>query len=154
MQQPNFEEVIETIVARDPRYAGDAYHFIREALDHTQKVSEKAAKSEKNPARSAAKKGGATRHVTGQELLGGIRDYALRLYGPMARTVFEEWGVRACEDFGEIVFNLLEAGLLSKTQKDSREDFKGGYDFEEAFSRPFLPAAKLPPAKAGKAADA
>ena len=78
--------------------------------------------------------------MTGQELLEGIRSFGLEQYGPMALTVFSEWGIRNCEDFGEIVFNMVENSLLAKTKKDSRDDFKGGYDFFEAFRRPFLPS--------------
>ncbi len=141
MQQPNFEEMLETIVARDPRFTADAYHFIREALDHTQKLVAKTPK-------------GTTRHVTGPELLDGIRQYALGLYGPMTQTVFADWGIRCCDDFGDIVFNLVEAGLLSKTQKDSREDFKGGYDFDDAFRKPFLPSGKTQPLRTSKPASA
>src|SRR6185436_2908988 len=85
---------------------------------------------------------GQLRHITGQELLAGIRDYALSLYGPMVPTVFDEWGIRGCEDFGEIVFNMVEVGLLAKTDEDSREHFKGVYGFDEAFRKPFLPEAK------------
>jgi uncharacterized repeat protein (TIGR04138 family) len=85
---------------------------------------------------------GKIRHVTGQQLLAGIRDYALNEYGPMALTLFHEWGVQRGEDFGEIVFNMVENHLLAKTKKDSREDFKEGYDFDEAFRQPFLPAKK------------
>jgi hypothetical protein len=60
----------------------------------------------------------------------------------MTMTVFEVWGVCSCGDFGEIVFNLVESGVLAKTEKDSRADFQNGYDFEEAFRKPFLPAGK------------
>jgi uncharacterized repeat protein (TIGR04138 family) len=130
MQAVNFEEVLEIIVNADPRYRRDAYFFLREALDYTQKVVAKAKKGE-------------IRHVTGQQLLGGIRDYALSQFGPMTLTVLEEWGIRSCEDFGEMVFNMVENNLLAKTEKDSREDFKGGYNFEEAFHKPFLPEKKL-----------
>jgi uncharacterized repeat protein (TIGR04138 family) len=63
----------------------------------------------------------------------------------MTLTVFSEWGIRTCEDFGEIVFNLVENSLLAKTKKDSREDFKGGYEFSEAFRKPFLPSARPEP---------
>jgi uncharacterized repeat protein (TIGR04138 family) len=87
-------------------------------------------------------------HVTGQQLLDGIREFALTQYGPMARTVLNEWGIRRCEDFGDIVFNMVEQGLLSKTDQDSREDFKGGYDFDSAFVWPFLPPSKQPAAAA------
>jgi uncharacterized repeat protein (TIGR04138 family) len=85
-------------------------------------------------------------HITGPELLGGIRSYGLQQFGPMTMTVFEEWGVRQCRDYGEIVFNMVEHSLLAKTDTDSRDDFKGGYEFEEAFRRPFLPTKQPPPA--------
>ena len=87
---------------------------------------------------------GKVRHVSGQELLAGIRAYALDQYGPMTLTVLSEWGVRGCEDFGELVFNMVENNLLAKTKDDSRDDFKNGYTFEEAFRKPFLPAGNAP----------
>jgi len=127
MHEVSFEEALEQILARDPRYRRDAYFFVREALDYTQK-------------HVAQGTGGAIRHVSGQELLAGIRAFALQEFGPMTLTVFEEWGIRCCRDFGEIVFNMVEAGLLGKTEQDSRADFEGGYDFDEAFRQPFLPS--------------
>lgn len=133
MQTPNFEETVEKILQCDVRYHRDAYVFVREALAFTQKMIEKSGKDE-------------VRHVTGQELLEGIRAYALQQYGPMALMILTEWGVRSCADFGEIVFNMVESHLLAKTEKDTREDFKNGYDFEEAFRRPFLPTSKWRPA--------
>ena len=63
----------------------------------------------------------------------------------MALTVFEEWGIHNCRDFGEIVFNMVNHGLLKKTEEDSLADFEGGYDFEEAFRKPFLPTGKIKP---------
>jgi uncharacterized repeat protein (TIGR04138 family) len=121
-----FEETLETILKNDSRYQRGAYIFIRESLDHTQKLLGRSGREE-------------VHHVSGQELLEGIRAYALEQYGPMTLTVLSEWGVRHCEDFGELVFNMVEASILSKTDRDSREDFKNGYDFFEAFRRPFLP---------------
>jgi uncharacterized repeat protein (TIGR04138 family) len=129
MQELNFDHTLELIRAKDPRYHVDAYHFVREALDHTQKAVMRQNRAQ-------------PRHVSGQELLEGIREYALTQFGPMALMVFEEWGVQRCEDFGEIVFNMVEIGLLGKTEKDSREDFSAGYDFETAFRKPFLPAGR------------
>jgi len=129
MQIPNFEETLEKLLQRDGRYQREAYLFVREALDHTQKIIEKSGKAE-------------VRHVSGQELLEGIRSYALQQYGPMALMLLNEWGVRRCEDFGELVFNMVECQLLAKTEKDSRDDFKNGYTFEDAFRRPFLPSSK------------
>src|ERR1044071_5493353 len=130
MHEATLEQGVETILTKDSRFHRDAYFFLREALDHTQKMIVKENR-------------GQLRHITGQELLAGIRDYALTLYGPMVPTVFEEWGVRSCEDFGEIVFNMVEVGLLAKTEQDSRDDFKGGYTFDDAFRKPFLPEGKV-----------
>jgi len=56
--------------------------------------------------------------------------------------VFEEWGVHNCRDFGEIVFNMVETSLLAKTEKDTRDDFQNGYDFTDAFRKPFRPQGK------------
>ncbi len=127
MQAANFEESVEKILQRDPRYQHDVYFFVRDALDHTQKLLGRSGKEE-------------IHHVTGQELLEGIRAYALQQYGPMTLTILNEWGIRHCEDFGEVVFSMVEASILAKTDKDTREDFKNGYDFFEAFRRPFVPA--------------
>ena len=73
------------------------------------------------------------RHVNGQELLDGIRQYSQEQFGPMTRTVFNHWGVNTTEDFGHIVFNLVNAKLLGKTDQDSLDDFKNVYDFKETF---------------------
>jgi uncharacterized repeat protein (TIGR04138 family) len=137
MHTGNFDEALEKIVAKDRRYHRDAYLFLREALDHTQKIMAKAARETREGPKEETVK-----HVSGQELLNGIRALALEQFGPMAATVFAEWGVRRCEDFGEIVFNMVDNHLLAKTKDDSREDFRGGYDFEEAFSQPFLPPSR------------
>jgi uncharacterized repeat protein (TIGR04138 family) len=130
MQEINFDEAVEQILAKDSRYTRDAYLFVREALDYTQKVVGKETR-------------GAIRHVSGQELLDGIRRFALNQFGPMVVTVFEEWGVHNCRDFGEIVFNMVESSLLAKTEKDTRDDFQNGYDFTEAFRKPFWPQGKF-----------
>ena len=130
MQEINFDEAVDIIIAKDARFARDAYTFVREALDFTQKFASKETR-------------GAIRHVSGQELLDGIRKFALGQFGPMAATVFEEWGVKSCRDFGEIVFNMVEIGLLAKTDKDTRDDFQNGYDFTDAFRKPFWPASRL-----------
>jgi len=125
-------------MAKDPRFQRDAYLFVREALDFTQK---NVVKENREPVRSPA--GQEEKHVTGQELLEGIRGLALKEFGPMTITVFEEWGVRSCGDFGEIVFNMVNTGWLKKTEKDTRDDFQDGYDFKEAFRNPFLSAKRL-----------
>ena len=130
MHEASFDEAMGQILAKDPRFQRDAYHFVREALDFTQKTIVKENK-------------GQMRHVSGQELLAGIREFALAQFGPMAITVLEEWGVRSGKDFGDIVFNMVETGWLAKTDKDTRADFQDGYDFTEAFRHPFLSSQKL-----------
>lgn len=125
----NVEEVLETILTKDTRYHRDAYYFVRDALDVAQRKFSKAAK-------------GKPSHVSGQQLLEGIRAHALEQFGPLTLMVLEEWGIRRGEDFGEIVFNMVESSLLGKTENDSRADFKGGYDFFDAFRKPYLPKAK------------
>ena len=129
MKSSEIEETLQKIVKRNPRYHRDAYLFVQEGLDFTLKKFEK-------PNRKPG-------HISGQELLEGIRELAIEQFGPMARTVFTEWGIFSCEDFGEIVFILVEHELLSKNERDSREDFKDGYDFFETFEKPYLPTAKL-----------
>ena len=129
MQEVNFEEALDQILATDNRFQRDAYLFMREALDFTQKLVGRENQ-------------GKVRHVTGQELLDGLRQYALQQFGPMTTTVFEEWGIRNCQDFGEIVFNMVESGLLAKTEKDTRDDFQNSYDFTEAFRKPFWPQSR------------
>ena len=130
MQEINFDEKVEMILAKDARYSRDAYLFVRESIDHTQKQVIKENR-------------GTKRHITGQELLEGIRQLALNQFGPMAVTVLEEWGVHNSRDFGEIVFNMVEIELLAKTEKDNRDDFNNGYDFTDAFRKPFWPPSKL-----------
>jgi len=127
MKKVNFNEALARILEDDPRYDEHAYLFLREALDHTIKM---LAKPVDGPAR----------HVSGSELLEGIRQYALKEFGPMAMTVLNRWGIRRCEDFGEIVFNLVDKGILGKTDEDRKEDFAGGYDFNKAFREPFRPS--------------
>jgi uncharacterized repeat protein (TIGR04138 family) len=126
MQSLSFEEAIRRIVAADDRYQPDAYTFVQEAIYYTQ--------------RSLGRHKQEHKHVGGKELLNGIRDYALSTFGPMTPTVLSEWGIHSCEDFGEIVFNLIEYHQATQSQSDSREDFKNGYDFDEAFRKPFRPA--------------
>jgi uncharacterized repeat protein (TIGR04138 family) len=130
MQEINFDEKVEMILAKDSRYARDAYAFVRESLDYTQKTIGKENR-------------GQVRHITGQELLDGIRQFALNQFGPMAVTVLEEWGVHNSRDFGEIVFNMVEIELLAKTENDNRDDFNNGYDFTDAFRKPFWPPSRL-----------
>lgn len=113
----DFMDVIEKITGKDPRYNAEAYLFLMKGLNFT------VSRLEKH------------RHVSGQELSEGLKLYAIEQFGPMARTVLERWGVSSTEDFGNMVFNMIDAKLLSKTEADSIDDFKGVYDFKEAFDR-------------------
>jgi uncharacterized repeat protein (TIGR04138 family) len=122
MNQGDPSEILEDILGRDARYAEEAYVFVRAGLDFTVRQMDRP------------------RHVSGRELLDGIRELALQEFGPMSKTVLGGWGITCTEDVGEIVFNMVETGLLGKTDEDRREDFSNGYDFDEAFRRPFRPA--------------
>jgi len=127
MQKIGFAEALDSIVANDPRYQRDAYIFLRDALYYTTKQQKKT-------------KGASVRHVAGPELLEGVRQYALKEFGPMVMTVLSYWGIRSCEDVGHMVFNLIGAGIFGKTEEDSIDDFKNVFDFQEAFVKPFEPA--------------
>jgi uncharacterized repeat protein (TIGR04138 family) len=132
MQDLDFAEIVDLIRKEDARYDRRAYAFVREGLDHTVRGLKKA-----DPARTQQ-----SQHVSGRELLEGLRVYALDQYGPLAKTVLESWGVHRCADFGEIVFNLIEYRIFSKTESDRREDFAEVFDFDDAFVKPFEPADK------------
>jgi uncharacterized repeat protein (TIGR04138 family) len=114
------------VVKQDPRYAYEAYEFLFDALEHTQKLLGRV------PPKGAGGEVLHECHVTGPELVHGVRDLALREFGLMARTVFHLWGIHSTADFGEIVFNLIESELMSKTPNDCRNDFHDVYDFDEA----------------------
>ena len=130
MKKQNFLEMVNLIVKEDDRYTREAYGFLKEALDFTRD------KERKRMGKAVSK---TQRHVTGQELLEGVREYAVEQFGPMAYTVLTSWGLERCEDFGEMVFNLIEYGVFSKNEDDTKEDFAAIYDFEEAFLKPFQP---------------
>jgi uncharacterized repeat protein (TIGR04138 family) len=108
---------VEKLMEQNPQYKFEAYSFVMAGLHHTVSKFEKP------------------RHVTGRELLEGIREYALEQYGPLARSVLNHWGVETTRDFGKIVFALVEAGILRKQPEDRLEEFENIYDFKEAFDR-------------------
>lgn len=110
---------VAKIIEQDKRYSPDAYSFLMNALHYTlSKLDEH-------------------RHVSGRELLYGIREYAMNQYGPMARTVLLNWGVKETMDFGEIVFKLVEAEILKRNPGDTKEEFNNIFDFRNAFDRPY-----------------
>lgn len=122
----SFEEAVEQAIERDPRYQPEAYAFVRDAL-HVAATKFRGDSDDQ--------------HVTGQELLQGVREHALREFGPMALFLLHEWGIRRGEDVGRIVYNLIECEYFGRNDGDSIEDFAGGYDFEHAFTQPFLPGS-------------
>jgi uncharacterized repeat protein (TIGR04138 family) len=128
-----FNAKLEEVVNRHPRYAYEAYEFVFQALNFTQKMLGREPPEALTDPRAAEPH----HHVSGLELLEGIRVLALREFGFMARTVFHLWGIERTDDFGEIVFNLVEAELMSKTSEDTREDFRGVYDLNEALVQGF-----------------
>jgi uncharacterized repeat protein (TIGR04138 family) len=118
---------IKDIIKKDPRYSLQAYQFVFEALDYTTNMLGK----------NQHKTTDQDRHVTGKQLMEGVRKYALKQFGFMALTVFEQWGIHQDADFGNIVFNLVESGLMGKTETDSPDDFKNTYDLKKVFEEGF-----------------
>ena len=108
-----FSEVAE----HDVRYAADAFFFVRDGVNRA--VATSLSRS--------------SHHVTAKELLETLRLLAVERFGPSAREQLRSWGITRCEDFGEIVFTLIEHGVFGKRPEDNKEDFSGGYDFETAF---------------------
>lgn len=121
----SLEDRILLIRRRDRRFARNAYCFALDALDYTMACLGKDRKT------------GEDRHVGGRELLAGMQEFAAESFGPLASVVFRRWGIHTTEDFGEIVFNLIDAGLLSRRAEDSRLDFASGTDFERVFAEKF-----------------
>jgi len=114
-EKKDFYQVSEDIYAKDNRYKPDSYEFVMQALHFTQSKLKKES------------------HVSGKELLEGIRDFAIEQYGPMARTVLKHWGITKTDDLGNIVFNMINEKILSKTENDSIDDFREVYSFDAAF---------------------
>jgi uncharacterized repeat protein (TIGR04138 family) len=111
-----FYDLVEEICRQDKRYKPDAYEFVLKGLGFTQKKLKKTA------------------HVSGVELACGLRDYAINQYGALSDRVLSHWGISQTRDFGNIVFNMIEKKLLSKTEEDTLLDFDAVYDFKKAFS--------------------
>lgn len=126
MQKEQFEDAIRRIISRDKRFEREAFYFLKEALDYT--VQDMSTKHPEN-----------SKHVSASQLLHGFRDLALKEFGPMAVTLFNEWGIHCCADIGDMVFLLIQEGVFGKQDNDRHEDFVEIYTFENAFVTPFLP---------------
>ncbi len=118
---------LQKVVSKDLRYSMQSYQFIFEALDYTASQLGKKYNSSVEE----------ERHVTGQELSEGIKQFAREKFGYMTRIVLEQWGITKSGDFGEIVFNLVDSGLMGKTETDTLDDFKDLYDFYIEFDEKF-----------------
>lgn len=136
MADVDFDDVVELICREDARFDRRAYTFVRQGLDFTVKEIRKAE----------GEKAAKSRHVNGGELARGLRTFALDQFGPLAKTVLNAWGIRETAHFGDIVFNLIDYNVFSKTENDRREDFANQYSFDEAFVSPYLPAKAAPAA--------
>lgn len=112
----DYDAALDVVLDSDKRYARQAYIFVQRALHYYRE-----------------KRGGAETpgHIRGPELLTGVRELAVDEYGPMARSVLNGWGLESGEDVGEIVYNLIQAGLMSKTEEDDKGDFAGVMKFDE-----------------------
>ncbi len=124
MQDPNFYLQVRDIISKDDRYPEEAYSFVTEAVTYTVK---KITKDEKS-----------NRHISGQELIQGICEFAVEEFGLMAETVLHEWGVLDNTAIGNIVFHLVRTKLLGATDDDSIDDFIESPDFRNHLKYPFI----------------
>jgi uncharacterized repeat protein (TIGR04138 family) len=112
-------EILKDLQERHPRFHGKAYLFLLSALHGVLEGMEEA------------------RHISGEELAHGVRKLAMARYGPMARTVLEHWGIHSTDDLGEMVFAMVDCGVLIKREEDRKEDFQEIFDFGEVFERDY-----------------
>ena len=106
---------IAKISEKDGRYSKESFLFILASLEYTLSKLTKR------------------RHLTGQELSKSIAEYAREQYGYLAKTVLNNWGLYTTLDYGEVVYLLINGGLMNKTEDDKKEDFADAYDFDEEF---------------------
>lgn len=116
-------------VAENSRYPLDAFIFVQRGLDYTVRHIHGEPLEEIDPDMLH------NRHVSGEQLCDGLKEFARDQYGLMAKSVLARWRIHACEDFGRIVFSMVEGGLMYKTSEDTIDDFTGRFDFDEAFNR-------------------
>lgn len=141
IQQPRTPKTLQELVADVGIYPADAYHFVQEGLTHTVRCQH----GDVAPSRKAAK---TSRHVTGQQLCESLRDLARSHWGLMARTVLRRWNITGTLDFGRIVFALIEAKQMQKTDQDTIDDFRNVYDFKTAFESDYRISLEAPAATA------
>ena len=116
--------------ARKHNYSLGAILFVQRGLDFTvRRIHGEMAMEQIGDLQKTAK-----RHITGRQLCAGLRDFAIEQYGLLALAVLRRWNIQSCEDFGRIVFAMIDSKLMKKTDEDSIEDFINVYNFEDAFS--------------------
>ena len=120
---------IQDVIREDPRYPFEAYEFVCEAVTFTQERLGRVPDEEDDPE--------ADYHVTGEELLRGACELAVEEFGMMAPVVFRQWGVRATDDVGNLVFNLIRAERLSRSDRDDPDDFHDLFDLDKALTEGF-----------------
>ncbi len=125
-----YRHELQRIRELDPRYELGAYVFIQQGVSFAAK-------------RFFTEKSKERQHISGQQLLEALREFALQQYGPLTYDVLAQWGIHQTEDIGNLVFSLVEHGLLGASEQDSPKDFAGGYDFTEAFLKPFSRKSQL-----------
>jgi len=118
--------IMDRIRLREPRFDERAYLFVLAALEYCQQRLDER------------------RHITGRELALACRDLALDRFGVMSRLVLEHWGVRSSADIGDVVFTLVDLGLLMSQPTDTREEFADVFDFDRAFQLEYPWSGALP----------
>ncbi len=122
-EQADYEKSLQDVIDEVGTYPAEAYHFVQSGLNYTvNQVHGPRGEDES-----------ANRHVRGQQLSEGLRDYALQQWGMLARTVLARWNITSTLDFGRIVFAMVDNNLMQKTDEDSIEDFRNVFDFKTAF---------------------
>ena len=131
MNPDKIRQIVNDITLKDRRFKEDAYYFLNEAVIFSAEYFSKPDF-------------GADRHLSGPELLDGIREFTLSEFGPMSMTVLKNWGIHTTLDIGHVIFNLIDAGVLSASPQDRLGDFDAVYDFHDAFIEPFEPENENP----------
>src|SRR5690348_13493822 len=112
--EPVQQKSLLQVVALVDLYPIEAFEFVRDGLAYTVDKMHGPIKPDST----------ACRHVSGQQLCEGLRDFALKRWGMLARTVLRRWGLNSTYDFGRIVFAMVDNGLMQKTDNDTLEDFR------------------------------
>jgi len=131
--EPSKQNLLAQILGKDPRYPVEAYHFVSQAVNLISREI------------MAKRKTASNRHITGLQLLNGMKQLLLGKYGCMAIDVLTAWNIYTTDDIGNIVFNLAEVQLLGTSENDRREDFHNRFSFQDAFVNPFTPGKRIKP---------